>query len=307
MTARGILPPELGDVAFSTASALSRGATPSRLRAADLERPFTGVRSPVPVRDMVERARALLPVLPDRGIFSHATAAMILGAPLPSSLERGPVHLVVVKPSRGSTRRGVAWQETDAELPALVFDGLRVISPAVVFCQLAGCLSLPNLVALGDYLITGREPISGARAHSTIAALREAVDGWGSRRGARTLKQALMLVRWGPLSRPESLLRVGVVLAGLPEPLINHRIWHAGLLRHFMVDLAFDGLRIALEYEGDHHRTDRAVFESDILRREQLAEIGWTVIRVTAYDLGEGWEAFVLRLRTHIARARSAS
>lgn len=306
MTMRRDLPPDLCAGSFTTSEALQLGVTASRLRAADLEHPFRGVHSTVAARDMIERARALLPVLPDRAVFSHATAAMVFGVALPAALEHGPVHVTVRKPGRGSTRRGVIWHHCDAELSVVVRGGLRVLAPPVVFCQLAACTTLGSLVAVGDHLVTGREPVSGAAACSTIAELRSAVDAWGSRRGARMLTRAMELVRWGPLSRPESMLRVGLVLAGLPEPLINHRVWHPLERRHFMVDLAFPELRIALEYEGDYHRTDRVTFESDILRREQLAEIGWTVIRVTAHDLAGGWDAFLGRFRAHIRRASAS-
>ena len=256
---------------------------------------------------MAERARALLPVLPDRASFSHATAAMIWGAPLPRSLEDGPVHVTVVKPDRGSSRRGVRWHETDADLPAAVAVGLPVVEPAAVFCQLGSQLSLGSLVAVGDFFVTGDEPVSGIPGVAAVDHLKAAVQAWGSRRGARILKQAVDLVRWGPLSRPESILRVALVLAGFAEPSINHRVWHPGRLRHFMVDLAFVDLLIAFEYEGDYHRTVRGKFESDIRRREYLAEIGWTVIRVTAFDLAEGRDEFVERVHIHVARARSTT
>ncbi|MGV1089258.1 MAG: hypothetical protein ACOYBX_14865, partial [Mycobacterium sp.] len=41
-------------------------------------------------------------------------------------------------------------------------------------------------------------------------------------------------------------------------------------------------LMIALEYDGDHHRTERAQFARDIVRLEALSNQGWIVIRVAA-------------------------
>ena len=50
----------------------------------------------------------------------------------------------------------------------------------------------------------------------------------------------------------------------------------------YYLDLGWRDLKIAIEYDGDHHRTDRAQFARDIARLEDLARLGWIVIRVAA-------------------------
>ncbi|GAB7051014.1 endonuclease domain-containing protein [Catenuloplanes indicus] len=50
------------------------------------------------------------------------------------------------------------------------------------------------------------------------------------------------------------------------------------------VDLAGPDLRIAIEYEGDHHR-DPATFRNDLLRACRLEQSGWLVLRFTADDV----------------------
>ena len=66
------------------------------------------------------------------------------------------------------------------------------------------------------------------------------------------------------------------------------------------VDMGWEGdWRIAVEYDGDHHRTDERQFARDIARVEALEAAGWIVIRVTAKDR----PADVLRrIRAAIAR-----
>jgi len=44
--------------------------------------------------------------------------------------------------------------------------------------------------------------------------------------------------------------------------------------------MGWEDLKIAVEYDGDHHRTDRGQFARDITRLEELAHLGWRVIRV---------------------------
>ncbi|MDT5177212.1 MAG: hypothetical protein QOJ95_1410 [Mycobacterium sp.] len=43
-------------------------------------------------------------------------------------------------------------------------------------------------------------------------------------------------------------------------------------------------LKVAIEYDGDHHWTDRRQLAYDIRRTELLRELGWIVVRVTAED-----------------------
>lgn len=72
-----------------------------------------------------------------------------------------------------------------------------------------------------------------------------------------------------------------LVLAGLPEPVCNVRIGGAERATA-RVDLALPEYGVVLEYEGDHHRSDRAQWEHDIRRYEDLTAAGFVVIRVTS-------------------------
>jgi hypothetical protein len=50
------------------------------------------------------------------------------------------------------------------------------------------------------------------------------------------------------------------------------------------IDLAYPKLKVAIEYDGDHHR-DRATFRRDVARLNALRAAGWTVLRFTADDV----------------------
>ncbi|MEJ3743767.1 DUF559 domain-containing protein [Actinomycetes bacterium KLBMP 9797] len=50
------------------------------------------------------------------------------------------------------------------------------------------------------------------------------------------------------------------------------------------MDLAYPDLRIAIEYEGDHHR-ERVHFQQDVHRLNALRALGWLVLRFTADDV----------------------
>ncbi|MFV2086591.1 endonuclease domain-containing protein [Micromonospora sp. LOL_021] len=85
------------------------------------------------------------------------------------------------------------------------------------------------------------------------------------------------------LPRPDAVAAVDALLhdAGLPRPVPQHKV--ADPQGRFIgrVDLAYPQWRIALEYEGDHHR-GRATFRRDVHRYNALRAAGWLVLRFTA-------------------------
>ncbi len=50
------------------------------------------------------------------------------------------------------------------------------------------------------------------------------------------------------------------------------------------LDLRWVEWMVAVEYDGDQHRTDRWQYVKDIRRHEMLKRMGWIVIKVVAED-----------------------
>jgi very-short-patch-repair endonuclease len=138
----------------------------------------------------------------------------------------------------------------------------------------------------------------------TRADLEAAVRRHGRRPGVQNLRLALDRIRYGSLSPQESRLRVELVDAGLPEPALNLRVVHRGTFIA-MVDLAYPDHKLAVEYLGDHHRTDDAVYQEDIYRRERLMSAGWNVVFVTAADVRGPIPRAVLSVRRALSIASS--
>ena len=68
------------------------------------------------------------------------------------------------------------------------------------------------------------------------------------------------------------------------------------------VDLVWAEAKVAVEYDGDQHRTDRRQWREDRERDAALRAEGWEVIRVTADVFRPGhWELFVRQLRGLVA------
>ena len=97
-------------------------------------------------------------------------------------------------------------------------------------------------------------------------------------------RAALDLVDPGAESPRETWLRLLIIRAGLPRPQTQVPVYNEYGVLIAEVDMGYEDLKIAFEYDGDHHRTDRRQFTKDIRRHEALTELGWIVIRVTAED-----------------------
>lgn len=271
---------------FTYVRARAAGIGRRRLYGRELQRPFRGVRSvDADLSDHIELCRAYAAQHREGHYFSHATAALIHGLPLPFAHHPSDLHVAVFAPRKPPKMRGVTSHELQAVGHRVVtVDGLPCVSPEDTWAQLSDRLDLLDLVGIGDFIITGDEPYSGQASPLGRADLVRAVRHHGRRRGVQNLRLALELVRYGSLSPQESRLRVELVNAGLPEPELNHRVLHQGRLVA-MVDLAFPVQRLAIEYLGDHHRTDADLYRADVHRRERLASIGWNSVFVTAADL----------------------
>jgi Protein of unknown function (DUF559) len=102
-------------------------------------------------------------------------------------------------------------------------------------------------------------------------------------RGLRRLRAALPLVDGGAASPKETWLRLLIIDAGLPTPTTQipvHERWRlVGVL-----DMGWEKYKVAVEYDGDHHRTSRRQYVRDQQRLRKLEAMGWIIIRVIAED-----------------------
>jgi hypothetical protein len=301
MNRRAPLAPHLIGAAFHVRERDFHGASRGRLRASDVQRPFTAVRSVgLDLDDTASRCRAYEPLLRPGEAFSHATAAAVFQLPMPEQADA--LHVLAPPGVARARGRGVVGHAASGPVPIVLHDGLPVVTPAQLWCQLANDLSVYDLVALGDAIVT--QPRRGevrTGALATCDELHDAATRWGTRRGARTIAAALPRIRAGAESPKETHLRLALVDAGLPEPVLNEPVrLPSGRVVH--PDLAYPAQRIALEYLGDTHRTNRRRWQEDVRRRRELAAAGWWVVEVTAEDLEANRVEFIAGVRDLLAR-----
>jgi hypothetical protein len=311
------LPAHLRGVAFSTRDADAAGVARHRLRATDLRRPFRGIRSTVleqepatargsaTIAELREHARQRVldyaPRLTAGQFFSHTSAALLWGMPLPvREILDARIHVSVHLPAQSPRLVGVVGHRLGIEVAAqrIVVLGtgaareaeMSVASPITTMCLLATTLSHYELVAVGDFLLF--EPARGINIDELVAR----TSGWRARPGARNFRESVPRMRARVRSPRETELRLVLVDAGFPEPSINE--WLYDERGRFLGegDLVYREHRIVFEYEGDHHRTDREQFRRDIPRRESFENAGYRVFRVIDDDLGRGKPAFLRRV-----------
>jgi hypothetical protein len=266
---RLVLPEDIATRPFTRAAGESRGLRTSSFRSAGVRRlapgVFQGFAAGDPqLRDVVA---AQLATLDEAVVADGLTALQLYGVDL------GTFHPIrLCAPADRDVRRAGVRVRRVASVPP---SSGRVLTPTAAWAAAAVELDLVELVVAGDWLV---------RLKRTTPKEIQAYAATLSGRHCRTVERAAALVRANVDSRPESRLRMCLVLAGLPEPICNLELGD----EYFFIaqpDLTYLVYKLLLEYEGDHHRTDPVQWDRDIERTRLLAREGFIVERVTKQRL----------------------
>lgn len=299
---------------------MALGVTRDRLAASDLMKPFTGIRMPAepatspPQSDAdwlqifathQDENRRLCAAyrlrMPPAAFFSGPTAALLHGAPLPYWLSADRrLHVGLPDDCRAVQVVGAIGHSYSIDPAQVTTCALgRLTTPERTWCDLARILRLPDLVAVGDYLIRWSSPLS---SHDRLAV---AVHLQKGQRGVKNLRTALTLLNERAESPKESILRVQLILGGLPAPEVNVNVFDTEGRFIGRVDMMYRRYGLILEYEGLQHLVDPDQWQRDIERVQKLEDEGWRVIRVTRADLANPRE-LIGRIHAHIRSRRLA-
>lgn len=313
------LPRDLGRV-FSTTRATEAGVSAKRLRARDLEAPFSGVRAvptppPAPdenplARDRAERVRvarlieAYEPLMAEHAFVAGVSALVVQGVSVPHGTL---LHIGVPEPERAPRRRGIAGRMIAPHLlEVLTYDGVRVATPASAWAMSARELPEDELVRIGDQIVRiPRDAYGRPRPERQLANIADlcAAAKAGRRVGAARLSAALTRIRVGSMSPLETDGRLVISDAGLPEPELDVEIRDSGGRLIGICDLVYRKQRVLIEVEGDHHRTDRAQWERDIVKYAGYAAAGWQLVRLTSTHIRGSHPSAPGVVREALARA----
>lgn len=269
MARRKLLPADLAGGAFLTGTAIDAGLGWGVLRGPSVSRVSRGLyldaTSEPSTRALLAAYLAVLPqgCTAVDGVSALQLWGFAVGAALP--------YRYVTTARHHSIRPEVRIRRTDT-LPASTRSVLLPL-PALVAARHE--LGLVSLVVAGDWLIRD--------GHATLPEVRDVLAATHGR-DCRVARQAGALVRAGSESPQESRLRMLIVLAGLPVPETNVDLGDDWFFIG-RVDLYLRAWNVAVEYEGEQHRTDPRLFAKDLKRHEALAASGVLVVRVAKEHL----------------------
>ena len=172
-----------------------------------------------------------------------------------------------------------------------VVGGIPVTTPARTVLDLGCWYPTGQAVAAIDALV---------RATDLKAADVELLlQRYPGRRGIRQARTALGLVDAGAQSPKETWLRLLLMHAGLHRPQTQIVIDDEFGDVIAYLDMGWEEVKVAVEYDGDQHRSDRRQYSWDVRRLEMLERRGWIVIRVVA---GDQPADIIRRVRAALAR-----
>jgi hypothetical protein len=271
---------------FSGRQAIDRGLTRpmlrSRVAAGRLHRVDHDVFH-VAGAEVTWHAKVLASLLAagEGAVASHRAAAALWGI---EGFPAGTPELTVPR-GRRFRRAGVMVHEsTDIDRAGRrTRDGITVTDPARTILDLARRTADKKLLQAIE---------SARRQRLTSWAELVATLAKHARRGRPGIRR-LRRVITANAHREEvtdstfELLVIALLLEhGLPEPVVHHRILDSDGRLIAEVDLAYPGLKIAIELDGGVHR-EREVFERDRPRQNGIVLGGWIVLRFTWKTLVE--------------------
>jgi very-short-patch-repair endonuclease len=239
-------------------------------------------------RDHELTCRAVALELPRGAAFAGPSAAFLLGVPHAAEFT-DPVHVVVPTDARLYARQGVRVHRVDLKPGDVEPDGggLPRTTPTRTVWDLAGWLEPVRAVPIIDSLY--RSGVVDERAVDAYITARR----WqrGHRRATRTVELADARAQ----SPPESVLRVRLMLNGIPRPVVQHEVRLSSVILH--PDLAWPEYRVAMEYDGEWHGDPRQLHH-DRRRLNKLVADGWIVLHVTNEGLRRTFTTVLTELRT---------
>jgi hypothetical protein len=208
------------------------------------------------------------------GVVTGRAAAALYGSKWVA--DDTPIDLLAVNhhPPAGIITRDEHFLYDDV----MEIDGMAVATPQRAAYDLGRHLPRDVAVAHLDAL---------ARAQRISAAhIAPLIDRYKGARGIRRLRTAVDLMDAGSQSPKETWLRLLLIDAGYPRPKTQIPVFDDAGRAFAYLDMGWDDddLMIAVEYDGEQHRTDRAQWTWDVTRLRKVQDRGWHHVKVIAGD-----------------------
>jgi len=230
--------------------------------------------------DPLARAEgALLRVGPE-GALTSATAAWLHGCGAAAGPE---VHVAMPYSRSIRSHPGLVVHQGAGLLDEIIdVRGLAAVPLDVAVTELLCTGARRHALVIADQAAAMHRPCDRPEWCAGIAAL---LDRRRDRRGTVRAADLLDLVTGKADSPPESGLRLLVVDAGFPPPIMQFEVVDVRGEVRYILDLSWPDLRIALEYDGHDAHDGRDA--EDAQRESDLVCRGWLVVRARAEDIRE--------------------
>jgi uncharacterized protein DUF559 len=298
---------------FRGSTAIAAGLlTPGVLRGRRYRRLFPDVYAPAVLEvDLALRARAAGVLVAGRGVVAGYAAAELWGASCGPA--DAPVDVLLPHDRRCDGLR-VHRERIDPDEITWLGPTLVTTADRAAFDLARWAPDLTERVAAVDAL---RPLLQGGTRRDPRAA--EPAPGRASRRGHRTgagPRRCSSCVTSGtggrgrgtspnatgslspPASSPWQRSRTALHLGGLPAPVVQHPVIARGT--RYYLDLAYPEVRLAIEYDGAEHRTQRRA-RRDLMREAALTALGWHILRFDADVVLYRPDRLVDAVRTELA------
>jgi len=250
-----------------------------RQRVLSTSRIMRGVYANDPT-DLTMRIRGTLLISGNEAAICGVSALQLAGVDIPSRMARDTrIWIQVPHNQHWPDRKEVRLVRPRDSAPVTMLRQFPCVQLPNCWLQLAPECTVNELVELADAMTCRQHPVTALRH------LEAAVKSSPGAKGIASARSALRLACPGTDSIPETDLRLLLVRAGLPCPIVNLPIYDDFGQLLFLIDLAYEATKTAIEYDGVVHVSDRRKMEYDATRRRYLEDHGWRLITVTSSDL----------------------
>ena len=260
---------------FIGAEALASRAIPERAMRKQYQPLYPGVYIP---RDIEPSARARAEAAwlwsKRRGVVAGLSAAAMLG----SKWISGKLPAELIHDNRRPPRLLTVRADVLVAGEVLNVRGIAVTSAARTAFDIGRHTEGETVAVMRIDALMNRTSVDT----EMIRAVAEAHRGV---RGLSRLWRVLSLVDGGAASPQETIARLALIRAGLPRPTTQVEIFDEFGDFVARVDMAYEGVKVAIEYDGEQHWSDPEVRQADIDKMYELTRLGWIVIRVSSDQL----------------------
>lgn len=219
-------------------------------------------------------------------VYTRSTALELLSIEKPRTprMEKRDSVAWAVVPSlqRRCHVRGVKYLAWTGPLETQVVGRhYECVTPVCAWAHYAAVLPLDELIVLGESMMRRDKRLKRAEINDFVRF----IAGAGRFEGIRRCRLALRVIRENTDSSMETRTRLALMRYGLPAPDVNYELTVAGTSRSLYLDMAYPTLKIAIEYDGNHHRFSSDQVLRDDKRRDMIEAMGWRYLKVTFVDL----------------------